>query len=274
MRNIIKDKNDGISFWGAIGAIVWYDLILSSIIVGIVFAIIKGLANVQDNTMTGAWIDEFMGIAGYIIAILLMFKYLRKKGLEELSIKGKININWFVFIMLFFVGYVLFRGNTIEIVTRQIPIPKFIEEAFSKIMTNNYLMFFSFAIVAPIFEEIICRGIILELFLKRYNDLAAVVLSAIIFGLIHMNIPQFINAFIMGMALGYIYLKTKSLIACMFGHFCNNFIACVLMIIKPNIFEKFNFVQLIVGAILIFLSVILVRKNVKKTSINEVWVDV
>jgi len=273
MRNIIKDKNDGISFWGAIGAIVWYDLILSTIIIGIVFAIIKDIAHVQPNTMTAAWVNKFRDVVGYIIAILLMLKYLKKKGLKGLSIKGNINVEWIIFILLFFTGYVLFSGNTIDLVTSQIPMPKSIEEAFEKISSNRYLMFFTMTVVAPIFEEIICRGIILELFLKRYKDLVALVFSALIFGSLHMNIPQFISAFIGGMMLGYVYLKTKSLIACILGHFCHNFIICVLTIIRPNSCEKFNLVELVIGIILMAISIWVVRKNVKETSINEVVIN-
>lgn len=273
MRNFIKNSNEGISFWGAIGALLLYYFILPSIVVGIVFGIIEGIAHIQPNTIIAAWVDQIASVFTYIIAILLMFKFLNKKGLKGLSIKGNINANCFVFILFFFSGYVLFRGNSIDLITRQIPIPKFIEEAFSNMVVNNYIMFFGAAIIAPIFEEIVCRGIILQLFLKRYNDIVSVIFSAIIFGLIHMNVPQFINAFIIGIVLGYVYLKTKSLIACIIGHFINNIIACILMIVKPNAFEKFNLVQLSIGALLIALSIIVARKNLKESNVNEVQLN-
>lgn len=79
-------------------------------------------------------------------------------------------------------------------------------------------------IAAPLCEEIVFRGIILNS-LKKYSPAFAVVFSALLFALAHMNLYQGISVMGMGLAMGFMYLKTGSLQASIFMHFINNFIA-------------------------------------------------
>lgn len=267
--NIIKNRDEGTSFWRAVGVFILYVSIISSTVAFVVFEVIKALAHIQENTLPGLLLDQFKAVIAYTMAIILMMKSFKAEGLEKLSIRGRTNINWIISILMLFIGYYLFSHSTFGLLLEQIPIPKFIESSFNKIASNNYLMFFSLAITAPIFEEVISRGIILELFLKRYNDYVAIVLSAFIFGLIHMNIPQFINAFIIGLILGYIYLRTSSLALCILGHFVNNFIVAVMSIIKPDYVSKFNLAQLIFGIIFIALATYIIMEQKNKEVYNK-----
>ena len=88
-------------------------------------------------------------------------------------------------------------------------------------------------ILAPILEEILFRGIILEAFLKKYDISKAILFSALLFGTVHFNPPQILSASIFGLILGWIYYRTKSLLPCIFMHFVNNLLAFV-----PSIFPK------------------------------------
>ncbi len=65
-------------------------------------------------------------------------------------------------------------------------------------------------ILAPILEEIFYRKLVLDR-LRRFGDVPAILISAILFGLIHGNFGQFFYAAMMGMVFGFIYLKTGSL---------------------------------------------------------------
>ena len=84
------------------------------------------------------------------------------------------------------------------------------------------------AIFAPIFEEWLCRGMILRGLLTRMKPAWAIVVSALFFAVIHMNPWQALNAFIIGIIMGYVYYKTGSLILTMIIHFVNNGTAVVL----------------------------------------------
>ncbi len=87
----------------------------------------------------------------------------------------------------------------------------------------------SLVIVAPLFEEIICRGVILEALRRRGGVLMALVVSSLFFALLHVNITLVINSFIMGMMLGFFYIRTKSIVVPIILHAINNAFAYILL---------------------------------------------
>ncbi|MBQ7899285.1 MAG: CPBP family intramembrane metalloprotease [Bacteroidales bacterium] len=91
-----------------------------------------------------------------------------------------------------------------------------------------WLVLLSVSVFAPFFEEWLCRGIILRGLLKKMKPSWAIVISALVFGLIHMNIWQAIPAFIIGTVLGYVYYKTGSLKLTMLMHCVNNTLSVVV----------------------------------------------
>ena len=84
------------------------------------------------------------------------------------------------------------------------------------------------AIFAPIFEEWLCRGMVLRGLLTKMKPASAIVISAIFFAVIHANPWQALNAFLIGLVMGYVYYKTGSLILTMIIHFVNNGTSVIL----------------------------------------------
>ncbi|MBP5173266.1 MAG: CPBP family intramembrane metalloprotease [Bacteroidales bacterium] len=108
--------------------------------------------------------------------------------------------------------------------------PEWLEEAL-KSMTSGTLWvnFLCVSIFAPIFEEWLCRGMVLRGLLDRgVKPIWAILFSAVFFGLIHMNIWQMVPAIILGLIFGYVYWKTRSLKLTMLMHFTNNTFALIL----------------------------------------------
>ncbi len=91
-----------------------------------------------------------------------------------------------------------------------------------------WIVLLSVSVFAPFFEEWLCRGIILRGLLKKMKPGWAIVISALVFGLIHMNLWQAIPAFIIGTILGYVYYKTGSLKLTMLMHCVNNTLSVIL----------------------------------------------
>lgn len=76
-------------------------------------------------------------------------------------------------------------------------------------------------IVSPITEEIICRGLILTRIQRNFNDTIAVLLSGLLFGIIHLAAGGAVlaaGAFVMGIIFGIICVKTKSLLPAIISH--------------------------------------------------------
>ena len=88
--------------------------------------------------------------------------------------------------------------------------------------------FLTVAIFAPIFEEWMCRGMVLRGLLTKMKPGWAIVVSALFFAVIHANPWQALNAFMIGLVMGYVYYKTGSLILTMIIHFVNNGTSVIL----------------------------------------------
>ncbi len=82
--------------------------------------------------------------------------------------------------------------------------------------------FIMIAVAAPVLEETLFRGVILKSLLKKHQPWKAILYSAIAFGIFHLNPWQFLYATVVGIYLGYIYWKTKSLFYPILIHFMLN----------------------------------------------------
>ncbi len=77
-------------------------------------------------------------------------------------------------------------------------------------------------IVAPVTEELLFRGLILRGLLGNFKMRQAIMFSALLFALLHMNPWQFISAAIAGVLFGWWFVETRSLWPCLFGHALHN----------------------------------------------------
>ena len=90
-------------------------------------------------------------------------------------------------------------------------------------MSHNIFGVLSIAIVVPILEEFLFRGAIEgHLLRKGWSPKWAILVSALIFGIIHGNPAQIPFAFLIGLLFGWLYYRTGSLVPGIVGHIINN----------------------------------------------------
>lgn len=117
--------------------------------------------------------------------------------------------------------------------TLLVPDLKYMYDLITEVMKEEtfgpfWVCFITTAVYAAIFEEWLCRGILLRGLLAKMSPLWAIVISALFFSLIHMNPWQGLNAFLFGLMIGYVYYKTGSLWLTMLLHLINNGTVVVL----------------------------------------------
>ena len=86
----------------------------------------------------------------------------------------------------------------------------------------------SVSVFAPLFEEWLCRGLVLRGLMKHMNPTGAILVSAAFFAILHMNPWQAIPAFLLGILFGYVYYRTGSLKLTMLMHCVNNTFSLLL----------------------------------------------
>ena len=92
---------------------------------------------------------------------------------------------------------------------------------------NPWVTFIIAVLIAPTAEELLFRKLLTERIVK-YGELAAVLASGLFFGLFHGNLNQFSYAFLLGLFLGFIYVKTGKLRYTIGLHMAINFIGSSL----------------------------------------------
>ena len=108
------------------------------------------------------------------------------------------------------------------------PMPEWLEATMKELLHAPFwITLISVSVFAPLFEDWLCRGIVLRSLLTKYSPATAIIVSAVFFAIIHFNPWQAIPAFILGLLFGYVYYKTGSLKLTMLMHCANNTMAAV-----------------------------------------------
>lgn len=123
--------------------------------------------------------------------------------------------------------------------------PEWFEKAMEQIMDAPvWITLISVSVFAPLFEEWLCRGMVLRGLLQKTHPVSAILVSATFFAVLHMNPWQALPAFLLGILFGYVYYKTGSLKLTMLMHCVNNTMAVVFSKI-PSLEEAEGFADVL-----------------------------
>lgn len=110
-------------------------------------------------------------------------------------------------------------------------------------------MFFYVSIFAPITEELLFRGAVLQS-LRPYGKRFAILFSALLFGFFHGNVMQIPFAFLVGLVLGYVALE-YSIWWSILLHFINNCIFSELLSFLPRLSQILIFLFFVAGIVIL-----------------------
>ncbi|WP_442856211.1 CPBP family intramembrane glutamic endopeptidase [Butyrivibrio sp. MC2021] len=122
------------------------------------------------------------------------------------------------------------------------------------------------AVLAPIFEELVFRKLIIDRTI-RYGELMSIVFSSLAFGLFHCNLYQVFYAFVLGLILGYVYVRTGNIILTIIMHMCVNASSSVLAPLAPQVYEYFFYAMIGLGIVSILYT--LIKRDVKIEKVNH-----
>ena len=142
---------------------------------------------------------------------------------------------------------VLALGVVIEPLTYFIPMPDAVKQLFESIFNNSSTvdLVLSTCILAPLCEEFFCRGMMTRGMAQHGSSKKAIIWSAVIFAVIHMNPWQSIPAFVIGLLFGWVYYRTGSLWATIFMHCVNNTISVILSKTMPDMAVDSSFIDIL-----------------------------
>lgn len=162
-------------------------------------------------------------------------------------------------------------------------------------LASSFILFILTVIIAPVFEEFIFRGAVMNL-LKPYGGGIAIFVSAFCFGIFHGNFQQFFFAFVLGIVLGYIGYATGSVFCTTLLHLMFNGISGIIMIfistdaVKKRSLDRYAelsdgeslvmtfyalfMIIVILTALVGFIAMINKLRKIKRYRIPKVWGEV
>jgi len=131
-------------------------------------------------------------------------------------------------------------------------------------MGTNIITIIAAVLIAPVGEELFCRGITLMYARKAFPFWIANIMQALIFGIMHMNWVQGTYAFLIGLILGYAVKKYNSIIPGIIIHFFVNSIASIITAMMFS-YVPANLLSIIISVIVsltvVILSLIMMRSD-------------
>lgn len=190
----------------------------------------------RENLELKEWFLMVTNAAGFLTAIAFFdFFIVRPSTGKKLNFNFS-PTNFYTYLLIFpmMIGMMFIS----EFITSLIPTTgpfwgkyyEFFSQLMEQLTFEPVVMIIMTVIMAPIFEEIIFRGIIQKgLMNKGVDPRRAIFYASIIFGLVHANPWQFVGAVLLGCVLGLVYYKTKSLLLPMLLHGFNNLCSSLLV---------------------------------------------
>lgn len=250
MKNFFKSLLLSLTYFAIYFASQFLVIIIASIYLAINSAIQLGRLsqnNIEKIIMSQMGIILIISSAISLLMYILIFKIRDKSFMKNLSFK-KIPVKYALFLSLFSICISLFTISLVNILTPVFPDYSKVSQDMVAGM-NSILGILAVVLFAPIFEEILFRGLIFKELYKSSSLWLALILQAIIFGVAHGNKLQFIYTFILGLALALTYHWTKSIITPIILHCTYNILGTLLVPMLVYYTQNLIYVYMILGGI-------------------------
>ena len=239
---------------------------LAYAILAIVFQIIAStiIGTINYDLLTDInIITVISAICNYILPLpifLLLMRKINTVKIEKNSISARTFLKYVaITFTLLWIGNILGLISTTAIsAVISSPIANPVQELINS--ADFWLNLLLISLIGPIFEEVIFRKLLIDRTI-RYGARVSIIISALLFGLIHGNLNQFFYAFLMGGFFAYVYIKTGKIIYTILLHISVNLIGSVVslfVIESASAIAQNTFTPLDMSIVLIYMIFILI----------------
>lgn len=208
--------------------------IIYFIIGNLLFGLMISLSGFDVGIITSILVSQFLMVGATVIVYIFLTKAslvkdLYVKPLSWLDVLICIGIAWTIMPILSFIN-----------VLSQFVVKNQIEDVLVEMLDIPFLITLILTAVFPaILEELLSRSIILRNYQRR-TVLTTCLLSGMFFGFIHLNINQFLYAFVMGVLMCYIVMITDSVLSAMVIHFTINATGTITLYLVSAVMKVFD----------------------------------
>ncbi len=194
------------------------------------------------NMISGIIITEWIIVLAPVLASLWFYKI---DMVKSLSLKMPRWYEPILSVVLILASNIIIMRLGIEM-SKYMPMPEALSKLAEAMMGDDHSwpttlkLIFAIAISAAVCEEALFRGMVLSGLKKKTgtNHLPAVIITAMLFAIMHMSIYRLMPTFILGIVLGYLTWRTGSIFNSMLAHCVNNAVPVLLLNEKLPILQK------------------------------------
>jgi membrane protease YdiL (CAAX protease family) len=260
-------------------------------------------ASMDNNTINALkFFNMFATIGTFLVPALIMPQILRRNTAAYLALNKKPDPMFLVYITVLFAAIYPFLEWTL-MMNQNLQFPSFMQDIENKIreqdkamelltlrfleMENAAGLFINLVIIAliPAFiEELFFRGLVQTLVHKWLRNIhVAIIFTAILFSMVHVQFLGIVPRFILGLILGYVFFWSGSIWSAVFFHFLNNASAVLLVFLSQKNFINFkidepmnssNIVIILSFGIAAAICLYLANRYNKKRDRKDDWVKV
>ena len=221
-----------------------YPNILQSVWILVLFVIIASVLSIPFEVLksvTGYPISDHPAVLALIN--LIAFGLILVRGLKRANISLReicplvpIRLPLLFPMALTVIGISILFSESDNLLRTFLPPPTWFSDYLKSLVSAEISLWgsiLSLVIVAPLTEELLMRGLILRGFLSHYTTRKAILASALLFGLLHLNPWQFFGATALGILFAWWFIETRSMLSCFLGHAFANALPLAATVLLP-----------------------------------------
>ena len=240
--------------------------ILLALVVGAVILAIGGFSPESDsNTLTSL---SLLISTTFIAVPVIVYVINRGESLREQLRFNPISLNTIIATILLSIGLIILIDELDRLVYAIFGEPEYLEQLFEQLkitsLTSGVFIIGTTVIVAPLVEELLFRGFLQKQLEEGWQDITkAVLVTSLVFAIIHLNYYWIVQIYALGVILGYLSWYTGSILPGILLHSLNNGFAIALNNAGSS-FEKIYDWHGHVSPIWLILAITLVSLGFKK----------
>ena len=251
---------------------------------GIISEIIKPIFTISDDSLFDEISSALYSIISFGTVLVIGFKKTKRNFNEVFKFNRVSLFLWFA-VIVFMIGYIIVESELNNLLLYILPIPENIRNFFDvPIPEQNISIAIIGMVVIPGFaEELLFRGLILDGLKNNYSKKKAILISALLFAIIHLNPLNLIFYFFFGAFAAWICVNTNSILLCVYMHLFNNAVVVAAAKIKnyipirgfnTNTVTSIEFQPIwfnVIGLIALVSGILMLKQGFKKAKINARW---
>ncbi|HUT77661.1 MAG TPA: type II CAAX endopeptidase family protein [Polyangia bacterium] len=206
--------------WQLLLAYIGGGFLVGGVFFAVIFFVVKSRGGPFEERTANALMAWTVGFLQIVIVGMLLLGGRKKAGRSwsEVVPLSAFDLRLLAVLPVVAVGLQVILAEVINVALMVMPDLERWGELLDRLTGAGWGSLFSMAIVAPLAEEALFRGLVWQGYVRRYGPRNAVLYSALMFAVWHLNPLQMPGAFVAGLVLGWLRHRTGSIWPCVWLH--------------------------------------------------------